>query len=237
MKYDLPTIRTRMLYLDQEIDRLSECKIAVFGIGGVGSFAAEALARSGVGELTLIDFDNISETNINRQLCALHSTVGKPKAYVMAQRIADINPKCRVNTIISKYRGETRDEFFQTGYDYIADAIDLVSCKLDLIQTAKSRGIPVLSALGAGNKKDSTRFSVCDISQTHDCPLARIMRKELRRMGIGNLDVVWSSEKPVAPRLLDCPPPGRRCLPGSVPWVPGAAGLAMAGHIVKNLFS
>jgi len=228
-------MRTRMLYTDDAIERLNGAHVAVLGLGGVGSFAAEALCRAGVGALTLVDCDTVGETNLNRQLLALRSTIGRPKAEVMAGRLLDINPLCRVTPMVVRYEAQTRDAFWQAPYDYVADCIDLVSCKLDLITAAKERDVPILSALGAGNKTDPARFKITDISKTRDCPLARVMRKELRARGIFRADVLWSDEKPLEPRPLEEPPPGRRSLPGSVPWVPGAAGLMMAGYISGRL--
>ena len=208
--------------------------VCVGGLGGVGSCAAEALARSGVGELTLVDRDAYSLSNINRQLGALTSTAGRSKAAVMAERVRDINPDCAVHPLAIHYDRETPDSFFD-GLDYIADAIDLVSCKIDLICRARDRGIPVLSALGTGNKLDPSRLEVTDLSLTRGCPLARVMRRELGRRDIRHLKVVYSSEEAVPCAPLEAPPPGRRSVPGSVPWVPPIAGIMMAGAIVMDL--
>lgn len=215
--------------------RLRRCHVIVFGLGGVGSYAAECLARSGVGELTLVDQDTISVTNINRQLYALRSTVGQPKAEVAARRCADIDPELRVHPICATYDAAHRDRFFSTHYDYIVDAIDLVSCKLDLIEQARLRRIPILTALGTGNKLDPTLLQVTDISKTSGCPLARVMRRELRARDIRRLKVVYSPEEPAETQQLEAPPPGRRSVPASVAWVPATAGLLMGSVVVCDL--
>jgi tRNA A37 threonylcarbamoyladenosine dehydratase len=224
-----------MMLGSDAMDKLSRCHVAVFGLGGVGSYAVEALARSGVGELTLVDQDTLSTSNINRQLFALTSTVGMPKAEAAAQRCRDINPDIIVHPICATYDAQHREDFFQNRYDYIVDAIDLVSCKLDLIEQAQMRGIPILSALGTGNKLDPSRLSVTDISKTSGCPLARVMRKELRERGIRHLKVVFSPEQPAPTDQLEAPPPGRRSVPASVAWVPSCAGLMMAGAVIEDL--
>ena len=215
--------------------RLRRCHVIVFGLGGVGSYAAECLARSGVGELTLVDQDTISVTNINRQLYALRSTVGQPKAEVAARRCADIDPELRVHPICATYDAAHRDRFFSTHYDYIVDAIDLVSCKLDLIEQARLRRIPILTALGTGNKLDPTLLQVTDISKTSGCPLARVMRRELRSRDIRRLKVVYSPEEPAETQQLETPPPGRRSVPASVAWVPATAGLLMGSVVIRDL--
>ena len=215
--------------------RLRRCHVIVFGLGGVGSYAAECLARSGVGELTLVDQDTISVTNINRQLYALRSTVGQSKAEVAARRCADIDPELRVHPICATYDAAHRDRFFSTHYDYIVDAIDLVSCKLDLIEQARLRRIPILTALGTGNKLDPTLLQVTDISKTSGCPLARVMRRELRARDIRRLKVVYSPEEPAETQQLETPPPGRRSVPTSVAWVPATAGLLMGSVVIRDL--
>ena len=215
--------------------RLRRCHVIVFGLGGVGSYAAECLARSGVGELTLVDQATISVTNINRQLYALRSTVGQSKAEVAARRCADIDPELRVHPICATYDAAHRDRFFSTHYDYIVDAIDLVSCKLDLIEQARLRRIPILTALGTGNKLDPTLLQVTDISKTSGCPLARVMRRELRARDIRRLKVVYSPEEPAETQQLEAPPPGRRSVPASVAWVPATAGLLMGSVVVRDL--
>lgn len=215
--------------------RLRRCHVIVFGLGGVGSYAAECLARSGVGELTLVDQDTISVTNINRQLYALRSTVGQSKAEVAARRCADIDPELWVHPICATYDAAHRDRFFSTHYDYIVDAIDLVSCKLDLIEQARLRRIPILTALGTGNKLDPTLLQVTDISKTSGCPLARVMRRELRARDIRRLKVVYSPEEPAETQQLEAPPPGRRSVPASVAWVPATAGLLMGSVVIRDL--
>ena len=215
--------------------RLRRCHVIVFGLGGVGSYAAECLARSGVGELTLVDQDTISVTNINRQLYALRSTVGQSKAEVAARRCADIDPELRVHPICATYDAAHRDRVVSTHYDYIVDAIDLVSCKLDLIEQARLRRIPILTALGTGNKLDPTLLQVTDISKTSGCPLARVMRRELRARDIRRLKVVYSPEEPAETQQLEAPPPGRRSVPASVAWVPATAGLLMGSVVIRDL--
>ena len=228
-------LRTEMMLGSDAMARLQHCHVAVFGLGGVGSYAVEALARSGVGELTLIDQDTVSVSNCNRQLLALQSTVGMPKAEAAAARCRDINPDIVVHPICATYDAAHRDDFFTSHYDYIVDAIDLVSCKLDLIEQAQQRGIPILSALGTGNKLDPTLLQITDISKTSGCPLARVMRKELRERGIRHLKVVFSPEQPAPTDQLEAPPPGRRSVPASVAWVPSCAGLMMAGAVIQDL--
>ena len=230
-------IRTEMMLGSTAMDKLRRSHVAVFGLGGVGSYAVEALARSGVGELTLIDQDTLSLSNINRQLFALHSTVGLPKAEAAAARCREINPEIMVHPICATYDATHRNEFFAARYDYIVDAIDLVSCKLDLIEQAQQRGIPILSALGTGNKLDPSRLCITDIAKTSGCPLARVMRKELRSRGIHHLKVVFSPEEPAETAQLEAPPPGRRSVPASVAWVPSCAGLMMAGAVIQDLIA
>lgn len=228
------TLRAEMLLGADAMEKLRQAHVAVFGLGGVGSWCAEALARSGVGRLTLIDQDTVGLSNINRQLCALSSTEGMPKAEVMCLRIADINPDIEVNAIIGRYDAESRDDFF-ADYDYIVDCIDLVSCKVDLILTAKQRGIPIVSALGTGNKRDAQQLQLCDIKKTSSCPLARVVRRELRRVGIEHHDVVFSPEEAMEAEQVESPPPGRRSVPGSLVWVPASAGLLLCQHVVTAI--
>lgn len=228
-------LREEMLLGAAAMQRLAQAHVIVFGIGGVGSYVAEGLARAGVGALTLVDSDTVGETNLNRQLCALHSTIGQYKSDVMARRILDINPDCRVTSMPELYNDERKERFFSQRYDYIVDAIDLVSCKLSLIQTALDRGIPIVSAMGTGNKLDPTQFCITDISKTSGCHLARIMRRELRARGIEHHTVLYSQELPQKPDELEAPPPGRRTIPGSVSWVPSCAGLMLAGYVVQEL--
>lgn len=229
-------IRSQMLLGTRAMERLQASHVAVFGLGGVGSWCAEALCRSGVGELTLIDQDEVSVSNINRQSAALHSTVGMKKAEATALRLKDIAPECRLHPLAKRYEGEQREEFFSTPYHYIVDAIDLVSCKLDLIETAHQRNIPIISALGTGNKTDAQQLRITDISKTEGCPLARIIRKELRSRGINHHPVVFSPE--LAHHAEDgdeAPPPGRRSIPASSMWVPAAAGLLLAQAVILEL--
>ena len=228
-------LRTQMLLGADALDTLSRSHVIVFGLGGVGSYAAECLARSGVGELTLVDQDTLSLTNINRQLYALHSTVGQPKAETAARRCRDINPALRVHPVCATYDAAHRDDFFTAHYDYIVDAIDLVSCKLDLIEQARLRRIPILTALGTGNKLDPTLLQVTDIAKTSGCPLARVMRKEQRARNIPPLKVVFSPEQPAETQQLETPPPGRRSVPASVAWVPATAGRLMGSVVVRDL--
>lgn len=229
-------MRTEMLLGPEALRRLKESHVAVLGLGGVGGWCAEALCRTGVGELTLADQDTVSPSNLNRQMAALHSTIGMPKADATARRLADIAPECVLHPLRLRYEAEHREEFFRGQYDYIVDAIDLVSCKLDLIETAHSRGIPIISALGTGNKLDPQHLRIADISQTEGCPLARVIRKELRRRGISHHQVVFSPELARTP--FDCgqaPDPGRRSVPASTMWVPAAAGLLLAYAVVEAL--
>ena len=227
-------LRNEMLLGPRAMERLAAAHVCVIGLGGVGSYAVEALARAGVGELTLVDQDVYGESNLNRQLGALYSTLGQSKAEVLARRVGDINPDCAVHPVVGRYAGEDRERFFGR-YDYIADAIDLVSCKVDLICQAVERGIPILSALGTGNKLDPSQFRLGDISKTEGCPLARVVRKELRARGIAHHRVLWSPEQPREAAQHEAPPPGRRSVPGSVAWVPPVAGLMMAGDVVLTL--
>lgn len=231
---DERTLRARMLLGEEAMEKLERSHVAVFGLGGVGSWCAEALARSGIGKLSLIDQDTVGESNINRQLCALGSTVGRDKAQVMAERIADINPDIQLSVIAGHYEAADRERFF-ADYDYVADAIDLVSCKIDLIMSCRERNIPIISALGTGNKKDASLLRIDDISKTSGCALARVVRKELRAKGVTHHPVVFSPEEPMEPEQLEAPPPGRRSIPGSLVWVPAAAGLLMCQHIVTEL--
>lgn len=228
-------LRTEMLLGCDAMEKLKNSSVAVFGLGGVGSWCAEALCRSGVGEITLIDQDTVGESNINRQLCATYSSLGKAKADVMAARLLDINPDVKVHPIVARYESSTRDMFFSSRYDYIIDCIDLVACKLDLIETAKNYGIPIISALGAGNKTRAEAFKITDISKTEGCPLARVVRKELRKRGINHLPVVYSDELALKPESAEEPPPGRRSIPGSLVWVTATAGMLLCSHVVTQL--
>lgn len=213
---------------------LADKSVILFGLGGVGSYTAEALARAGIGKITVVDSDVVGETNLNRQLCALHSTIGMKKTEVVKSRILDINPNCAVTAIDKFYLPENSEEFSLGEYDYIADAIDTVSAKLDLAVKAQELGVPIISCMGTGNKLDPSQFRISDISQTSVCPLCRVMRYELRKRGVKSLNVVWSPEEPQKPAETD-EVTGKRAVPGSLPFVPGAAGLMMAGKIILDL--
>ena len=229
-------LREAMILGPDGLERLQGCHVIVFGIGGVGSYCAEALVRAGIGRLTFVDNDTVGETNLNRQLIALRSTLGQYKSDVMARRALDINSQCQAISIPELYNAETKGRFFDhADYDYIVDAIDLVSCKLDLIETALNRGIPIFSALGTGNKLDAQQLRLTDLADTSGCPFTRVMRRELRRLGIEHLDVVFSPEQAHECAQPETPPPGRRSVPGSVAWVPASAGLLMAQKIVLAL--
>ena len=228
-------LRQEMLLGRRAMERLQNSHVAIFGLGGVGSWCAEALARAGVGTLTLVDQDTAGESNINRQLCALYSTLERPKAEIIARRLLDINPDLCVHPIVARYEAETRDDFFQTKYDYIVDAIDLVACKVDLICTARALDVPIISALGTGNKLDASQLQICDISKTEGCPLARVVRRELRRLDILHHPVVFSRELALEPEQVEAPPPGRRSVPGSLVWVPATAGMLLCQHVIMKL--
>ena len=234
---DNPFLRNEMLWGQAGQRRLAASHVILFGLGGVGSYTAECLARAGVGELTLVDSDTVSVTNINRQLEALHSTVGLPKAEAVAARLRDLNPDAILHPMQATYDAAHRDDFFPTGcrYDYIVDAIDLVSCKLDLAETARRLDISLIMALGTGNKLDPTQLRLADISETYGCPLARVMRKELRNRGIHHQKVVFSPEEAAPTLQLESPPPGRRSVPASKPWVPATAGLLLGSAVVRDL--
>ncbi|MDO5444059.1 MAG: tRNA threonylcarbamoyladenosine dehydratase [Eubacteriales bacterium] len=232
-------LREKMLLGDTAMEKLEKAHVAVFGLGGVGSWCAESLVRAGIGNLTLIDSDSFSLTNINRQSGALISTVGKMKADVMAERLRDINPFVCVKAVNGLYKAENREKFFpvpgETEYSFVADCIDLVSAKLDLIMTCREKAIPIISALGTGNKADAQQLVISDISKTSGDALARVMRKELRAREIVHHPVVYSPEEPMNPEQIEAPPPGRRSVPGSLVWVPASAGLLMAQYIVMNI--
>lgn len=231
---DESTVRTAMLLGEDALERLAQCHVAVFGIGGVGGFCAEALARAGVGAITLVDDDTVSVSNLNRQIVALRSTIGQPKTEVMSRRIQEINDQCRVTVMTRRYTEESKDAFFSANYSYIADCIDSVACKTSLIETAISRHIPILSAMGTGNKLDPQKFVITDLSKTSGCPLARVMRRELKQRGIVHHTVLYSTEH--ARKPLFQPEDGKN-VPGSVSWVPSCAGLMMAGYIIQALLS
>ena len=225
--------RAELLLGKEKLDKLRNARVAVFGIGGVGSFAAEAIARGGVGHIALIDGDTVSMTNINRQLIALHSTVGKDKTAVMAERIHDICPETEVVEYPVNYTAENKDLIDFASYDYIVDAIDMVTSKILLIEEAKKAGTEVISCMGTGNKFDPTQFEVVDISKTSVCPLAKVMRKELKDRGIKGVKVVYSKEIPVKP--ADSDETSRRQTPGSLSFVPPVAGMILAGEVIKHI--
>jgi tRNA A37 threonylcarbamoyladenosine dehydratase len=242
--------RTELLLGKDALATLRRSRVAVFGIGGVGSFTVEALARSGIGHFALIDDDLVCLTNINRQLLALHSTIGRPKVDVMAERVRDINPAAQVECLKTFYLPENADAFDLSRYDYVVDAVDTVSAKVELAVRANQAGVPLVSCMGAGNKLDPTRFEVADLFTTSVCPLCKVMRKELKRRGIESLKVVYSRELPLEPleteatscsRNCVCPKNSprtctvRRRIPGSVAFVPSVAGLILAGEVVCAL--
>lgn len=227
--------RTALVLGESAVNSLAQKSVLLFGVGGVGSFAAEALARAGVGKITLCDNDTVSESNINRQIIALHSTIGRNKTEVMRERILDINPAARVSEHVCFFGAETAADFDFTQYDYVIDAIDSVTSKLLIIALAQQSGARVISSMGTGNKLDPSQFQICDISKTHECPLARVMRRELKMRGISHVDVLFSPETPRAPAFAIAPEGSRRAVPGSVSFVPSVAGLMIAGHVIRAL--
>lgn len=242
--------RTQLIFGKEAMDKLKGARVAVFGIGGVGGYTVEALARSGVGAIDIIDDDKVCLTNINRQIIATRKTVGKYKVDAAKERIEDINPDCKVTAFKTFYMPETADQFDFTQYDYVVDAIDTVTGKIALIENAKKAGTPIISSMGAGNKVDPTAFEVTDIYKTSVCPLAKVMRYELKRRGIRKLKVVYSKEKPIPPvddMAISCRqhcicPPGtarkctqRRQVPGSTAFVPSVVGLIIAGEVIKDI--
>ena len=229
--------RTELLLGAAAMEKLKNAKVAVFGVGGVGGYVVEALARSGVGEFHLIDNDVVSESNLNRQIVALRSTVGQYKTEAAAARIADINPDCKVVEYRLFFTPETASEVDFSAFDYVVDAIDTVSGKIEIIRLAKLANIPVISSMGAGNKLNATGFEVADISKTSVCPLARTMRRELKTRGIENVKVVYSKEEPIKAELPvgEVLPAGKKSVPGSVAFVPSVVGLIVAGEVIKDL--
>ena len=242
--------RTELLLGNEGIEKLAKSRVAIFGIGGVGGYVVEALVRSGLGAIDIIDDDKVCITNLNRQLFATRKTVGKPKVDVAKERILDINPDVDVRTYQTFYTPQTENEFDFSQYDYVVDAIDTVVGKLSLIEKAKAAGVPIICAMGAGNKMDPTKFEVADISETSVCPLARVIRTELRKRKISGVKVVYSKEIPIKPKedtTISCKchcvcPPGtvRKCtakhqIPGSNAFVPPVVGLIIAGEVIKDL--
>jgi tRNA A37 threonylcarbamoyladenosine dehydratase len=241
-------VRTEMLIGAEGLAKLRRARVAVFGLGGVGGYVVEALARSGVGTLDLIDNDRIALSNLNRQILALRSTLGLPKVEATAARVRDIDPDITVNTYQTFYLPETRDQFDFRAYDYVVDCIDTVTGKLDLVLQCRAAGTPIVCAMGTGNKLDPTRLEVADLSETSVCPLARILRKELRRRGVEHVKVVYSKEEPTEPLFQPEPEAGpsegpeaygnkRRSVPGSSAFVPPAAGLILASVVVRDLLN
>ena len=242
--------RTQLLLGEEAMEKLKNARVAVFGIGGVGGYVCEALARTGVGHFDLIDDDKVCLTNINRQIIATRKTVGRYKTEVMKERMLEINPDIEVTLHQCFFLPETAEDFHFEDYDYVVDAVDTVTAKIELVMKCKETGVPIISSMGAGNKLDASAFRVADIYKTQMCPLAKVMRRELKKRGVKRLKVVYSEEKPISPRedmSISCNsncicPPGaehkcteRRAIPGSVAFVPSVAGLIMAGEVVKDL--
>ena len=225
--------RTEMILGRNSTDVLSAKSVIVFGLGGVGSYAAEALARAGVGSIALVDNDTVSITNLNRQLCALHSTIGKLKTEVVSSRISDINPGCRVKCFNEFYLPGSSSDINLKDYDYVIDAIDTVKAKIALAVKCEELNVPIISVMGTGNKFDSSQFRISDIGKTSVCPLCKVMRYELKKLGVKKLNVVWSPEEPFKPEKTDENDFGR--VPGSLPFVPGSAGLLAASKVIKDL--
>ena len=234
-----PYSRTRLLLGNEAMEKLHNANVAVFGLGGVGGYVVEALARSGIGALVLVDHDTVSVTNINRQILATQETIGMEKSEAAAQRVLSIDPECKVTAIKEFYGPDTAAEFDFTQFDYVVDAIDTVTGKLALVTAAQAAGTPIISSMGTGNKLDPTKFQIADITKTSVCPLARIMRKECAKRGIKHLKVLFSTEDPIPsdPEAISLEelPEGRRALPGSVAFVPSVAGLIIAGEVIKDL--
>ena len=242
--------RTQLIYGKDTMDRFAQSRVAVFGIGGVGGYVVEALARSGIGAMDLIDDDRVCLTNINRQILATRKTVGQYKVDVARDRVKDINPDCEIRTYKTFYLPKTQDQFDFRDYDYVVDAIDTVTGKLAIVENAKKAGVPVISSMGAGNKTDPAAFEVADLYETSVCPLAKVMRRECRKRGIDSLKVVYSKEKPIRPledMSISCRthcicPPGtvrkcteRRDIPGSTAFVPSVVGLIIAGEVLNDI--
>lgn len=231
--------RTNLLLGEEAIDRLQNARVIVFGVGGVGGHVCEALVRSGVGEIDIVDNDTVSVSNINRQIIATHSTVGKLKVDVMRDRLLDINPDAKVNAHACFFLPENADTFHFEQYDYVVDCIDTVTGKIEIIMRAQAAGTPVISAMGAGNKLDPSRFKVADIYKTDVCPLAKTMRRELKKRGVKKLKVVFSDEKPIVPTSRRDNPvqesPRKRDIPGSTAFVPAVAGMVLAGEVIRDI--
>ncbi len=229
--------RTELLYGAEAMEKLAASRVAVFGIGGVGGYVVEALARSGVGALDLIDNDKVSLTNINRQIIATTKTIGEYKVEVAEKRISEINPECIVKTYKTFFLPETQEEFDFREYDYVVDAIDTVAGKLAIVEKAKKEGVPVISSMGAGNKVNASKFEVADLYKTSVCPLAKVMRRECRKRGIDSLKVVYSKEEPITPVGTIEETSEKRAIPGSTAFAPSVVGLIIAGEVVNDLVS
>ena len=229
--------RTRLLIGDEAINKLKNSRVAVFGIGGVGGYVCEALVRSGVGAFDLIDSDTVSLTNLNRQIIATHKSIGRYKTEVMKERMLDINPDVDVRIHNCFFLPENADSFPFTEYDYVVDAVDTVTAKIELVMKCKAENVPIISSMGAGNKLDASAFKVADIYKTNVCPLAKVMRRELKKRGVRKLKVVYSEEMPITPvsDIDDIEQTNKRSLPGSVAFVPSVAGLIIAGEVIKDL--
>lgn len=232
--------RTQLLFGSGAMEKLASSRVAVFGVGGVGGYVVEALVRSGIGAIDIVDDDKVCLSNLNRQIIALHSTVGRYKVDVAEERIKDINPDCTVYKHRMFYVPDTRDHFDFSQYDYVVDAIDTVKGKIELVMQAQEANVPIISSMGAGNKTNPAMFEVSDIYKTSVCPLAKVMRYELRKRGVKHLKVVYSKEQPLTPQSdsssqAEAPQSGRRSVPGSTAFVPSAVGLIIAGEVVKDL--
>lgn len=228
-------LRSSMLLGQDMSAKLKDKHILILGLGGVGSYVCEALARSGINNFTICDNDIVSPSNLNRQLCALNSTIGINKCDVISRRILDINKNATIHTHPIFYNEQNAHLFWKQKYDFVVDAIDSVTSKKHLIKSAIELNIPIISALGTGNKLDPTKFTITDIYKTSVCPLARVMRRELKQIGVKKHTVLYSTEPPLTPLSLDTPAPGKNTVPGSVPWVPSCAGLMIAGYVVLEL--
>lgn len=231
----MQNIRTQMILGEDALLKLYNSHILIVGLGGVGGYSLEALVRSGVGAITICDHDTVSLSNINRQLCALHSTIGEYKVDVLYKRALDINPNLEIRAFKKYYTKDNREEILDIKYDYIIDAIDSVTSKIDLIKSANDKKIPIISAMGTGNKLDPSKFEICDISKTSVCPLARVMRKELKKREIYKHKVLFSKEIPLKPIQLDDIPQGKGNVPGSISFVPSVAGLMISGYVINEI--
>lgn len=227
--------RTAMLVGKEAVEHLAECHVAVFGIGGVGGYVTEALVRSGIGKITIVDHDTVSETNLNRQIIATRSTIGQYKTKVMKERLADINPELRIVEKACFFLPETAGEFDFREYDYVVDAVDTVTAKLAIIEAAKEAGTPVISSMGTGNKLDASLFRIADISKTDVCPLAKVMRRELKKRNITDVKVLYSTEKPILSGNPVIDEETKKTIPGSISFVPSVAGLLLAGEVIRDL--